>query len=408
MAKPDFSAQLKKRMTATQQASELQTGDDAYQKIFQKIPSVSTSRICKLPLDRLVPFFTADIGFKPYPTEKLNAFAEHLRENGLLVRIIVRPVPNSDTYEILAGHNRTAGARLAGWTEIEAEVVEADDARAITIATSTNLLQRQDLTVIERGKAYKALLDAKNRNGQRNAADVTFGDNRQRSDSATSGENRQKYNARTLVAEFFGVTEYEIRKAVKLTQLIPSLQDILENTPKKLNLACADLIADYDAASQEAFAEMCGIKGYALNIAAESNRRFAIIHFSGAGSYRTDLFYPKAYTMEDKMRAAETFLDGGTNFETPMSEALCLMKECGFENADIVFITDGECELSEAFTAELRKEQTEKHFTITGILLDQDVAGMDFSLKTFCQNIYRTSELTGDDVVRAVISERSA
>ena len=252
MAKPDFSAQLKKRMTATQQASELQTGDDAYQKIFQKTPAASASRICKLPLDRLVPFFTADIGFKPYPTEKLNAFAEHLRENGLLVRIIVRPVPNSDTYEILAGHNRTAGARLAGWTEIEAEIVDADDARAITIATSTNLLQRQDLTVIERGKAYKALLDAQRRQGYRN-------------DLVTSGDNRQKFLARENVAEFFGVTEYEIRKAVKLTQLIPSLQDILENTPKKLNLACADLIADYDATSQEAFAEMCDIEGYALN-----------------------------------------------------------------------------------------------------------------------------------------------
>lgn len=237
MAKPDFSAQLKKRMTATQQASELQTGDDAYQKIFQKTPTVSAARICKLPLDKLVPFFTADIGFKPYLTEKLNAFAEHLRENGLLVRIIVRPVPNSDTYEILAGHNRTAGARLAGWTEIEAEVVEADDARAITIATSTNLLQRQDLTVIERGKAYKALLDAQRRQGYRN-------------DLVTSGDNRHKFLARENVAEFFGVAEYEIRKAVKLTQLIPPLQDILENTPKKLNLACADLIADYDAASQ--------------------------------------------------------------------------------------------------------------------------------------------------------------
>ena len=257
MAKPDFSAQLKKRMTATQQASELQTGDDAYQKIFQKTPAASASRICKLPLDRLGPFFTADIGFKPYPTDKLNAFAEHLRENGLLVRIIVRSVPNSDTYEILAGHNRTAGARLAGWTEIEAEVVEADDARAITIATSTNLLQRQDLTVIERGKAYKALLSAETRQGFR--SDLA---------DSTSGDFRPKFSARALVAEFFGVTEYEIRKAVKLTQLIPPLQDILENTPKKLNLACADLIADYDAASQEAFAEMCGIEGYALNKAA--------------------------------------------------------------------------------------------------------------------------------------------
>ena len=120
------------------------------------------------------------------------------------------------------------------------------------IATSTNLIQRHDLSVIERGKAYKALLDAKRRQGYRN-------------DLITSGDNRQKFLAREVVAEFFGVTEYEIRKAIKLTQLIPALQSILENTPKQLNLACADLIADYDAATQEVFAEMCSVKEYTLN-----------------------------------------------------------------------------------------------------------------------------------------------
>ena len=44
----------------------------------------------------------------------------------------------------------------------------------------------------------------------------------------------------------------------------------------------------------------------------------------------------------DKMAAAEAFLGGGTNFETPMWESLRLMQEDGFENADIVFISDGE------------------------------------------------------------------
>ena len=67
------------------------------------------------------------------------------------------------------------------------------------------------------------------------------------------------------MAEFFGVTEYEIRKAVKLAQLIPPLAEIVENAPKKLNLACADLIADYDESAQTAFIEMCQIEGYALN-----------------------------------------------------------------------------------------------------------------------------------------------
>ena len=168
-------------------------------------------------------------------------------------RILVRPIVGTDEFEILAGHNRTEAAKLADWTDIPATVMSVNDQRAISIAIATNLLRRQDLTIIERGKAYKALLDAQNRCGQRNAAVETFGD------------NRQRYNARKIVAEFFGVTEYEIRKAVKLAQLIPPLAEIVENAPKKLNLTCANLIADYDEAAQMAFIEMCQIDGYALN-----------------------------------------------------------------------------------------------------------------------------------------------
>ena len=249
-----MNAILKRRMAATQQASELQASDEAYQQIFQRVPPSAPSEICDLPLDKLDSFFTADIGFKPYSPAKLEAFAQQLQEEGLLVRIIVRRIPHSDRYEILAGHNRTAAARLVGWTKIAAEIVVADDARAISIATLTNLLQRQDLSIIERGKAYKALLEAKNRQGCR--SDLADG---------TSGENRQKYSARAIVAEFFGVSEYEIRKAIKLTRLIPELQTVLEDSPQKLNLACADLIADYDPESQSAFVEMCGIEGYQLN-----------------------------------------------------------------------------------------------------------------------------------------------
>ena len=256
MPKPNMNDMLKRRMAATQQASELQTSDEAYQQIFREKAPVGAAQLCDLPLDKLVAFFTADIGFRPYSKEKLAALAEQLQEDGLFVRIIVRPMA-AEIYEILSGHNRVAAAKLAGWSTIPAEVVEADDTRAIVIATSTNLIQRQGLSIIERGKAYKALLDAKNRQGYR--SDMENG---------TSGDSRQKYSARALVAEFFGVTEYEIRKAVKLTQLIPELSDILENTPKQLNLACADLIADYDTESQKAFIEICSIEGYQINKAA--------------------------------------------------------------------------------------------------------------------------------------------
>ena len=264
MAKQSMDELLKRRMASTKQAveqvSELAAGNEAYQKIFQEAVPSAPAVIGVLPLDSLDPFFTADIGFKPYSPQKLKAFAEQLQEEGLFVRIIVRQMADG-RYEILAGHNRVSAARLAGWTNIPAEIVQADDARATVIAISTNLLQRQDLSIVERGKAYKALLDAKNSQGRRSDLESgTSGENRQKLEGeqseATSGENRQKYSARALVAEFFGVTEYEIRKAIKIANLIPELADIVESSPRQLNLACAEIIADYDQTSQMAFVEM--------------------------------------------------------------------------------------------------------------------------------------------------------
>ena len=110
--------------------------------------------------------------------------------------------------------------------------------------------------------------------------------------------------------------------------------------------------------------------------------------------------------MKDKLSAAETFLNGGTNFQTPMEEALRLMSKEGFENADIVFITDGECQLSQEYLEELRQEQAVRRSTVTGVLLDKGDPGMDFALKEFCQDIYRTSQLLGDDIVRSIVSKR--
>ncbi len=80
-----------------------------------------------------------------------------------------------------------------------------------------------------------------------------------------------KFAKGTMLAKslqsFFGVTEYEIRKAIKMTQLIPALQELLEEQPRLLPLSCAEKIAEYDASSQQAFTDMCTIEGYQLNIA---------------------------------------------------------------------------------------------------------------------------------------------
>ena len=285
MPKRDMNDLLKKRMNATQQASEITVGDEAYETLFKGVPVPAVSRFCELQIDRLRPFFTADIGFHPYPPEKLKAFSQQLAEQGIYERVIVRPIPNSNDYEILAGHNRTKAWQLTGHDVIPAEVVSADDARAVSIAVATNLLRRQDLTIIERGKAYKAVLDAEKRQGAR-------------TDIGTSGENRQKFLTREIVADFFGVTEYEIRKAIKLAGLIEPLAEILESTPRKLPIACAELIADYDAATQQAFVEMCSIEGYTLNKATVQK----IVHACPPLSAEKQ----KIYAVWRKARAEET------------------------------------------------------------------------------------------------------
>lgn len=82
------------------------------------------------------------------------------------------------------------------------------------------------------------------------------------------------------------------------------------------------------------------------------------------------------------------------------------MEQEGFENADVVFITDGACALPDTFQEELAKEQAAHRFTVTGVLLDQGSPGMDFSLRAFCQRIYRTSELVDDEIVRQLVTQR--
>ena len=144
-----------------------------------------------------------------------------------------------------------------------------------------------------------------------------------------------------------------------------------------------------------------------LEIATESRRSFALIHFAGSSSCQVDIFRPGEYTLEDKLTAAETFFGGGTNFDRPIREAIRLMDTEGFEKADVVFITDGECALPDGCQQELQAAQVAYLFTVTDILLDKRRSGTGFSLEPFCQKIYRTGELTGDAVVQSVINLRA-
>lgn len=144
-----------------------------------------------------------------------------------------------------------------------------------------------------------------------------------------------------------------------------------------------------------------------LEAAAKRRRSFALIHFSDRGSTLTHRFYPGRYSSEDIMAAAEAFLDGGTDFETPLSEAIQLMtaEKENYSKADIVFITDGECGISNSFLEAYKNNKKALKFRTVGILLDKGSGSCSTSsLKSICDVIYRTSEMDEDGIAKAAIA----
>lgn len=245
MSKPNIAAALRRRAEAVSPAeppSAAQSAEDqAYEVLFGgKLMPTGGRRTAKLPIEKLHPFRTANIGFKPYSEENLRVLADDIVANGLLESIKVRPF--RDGYEILSGHNRVAACKLLGWAEILADIEPVDDDRAIVIATVTNLQRRQGLLPSERGWAYRALLEAHKRQGKRN--DLL---------TATSVEIQQKSTTRENVAGFFGVKPHDIQRDVRITFLICSLQDAVDD--RRLNLMCGVAISYYDEETQKLFLE---------------------------------------------------------------------------------------------------------------------------------------------------------
>lgn len=143
-----------------------------------------------------------------------------------------------------------------------------------------------------------------------------------------------------------------------------------------------------------------------LEIATKDKRKFALVHFSSKDEIKTDIFIPAEYFVEDMMEAAEHFFCGGTDFETPLNEAVRLINE-GFENADITMITDGECNISDKFCDEFKQKLLSSNATMTGILLDkQEPCGK--VLEQFCDKIYHSREITEDEIAIDILNRKAA
>ena len=142
-----------------------------------------------------------------------------------------------------------------------------------------------------------------------------------------------------------------------------------------------------------------------LEIASKNKRSCAMMRFaSAAESIVTHIFKPEQYTVEDVFAFAESFLSGGTDFEAPLTKAAELIEGEDFKNADIVFITDGVCAVSDEFAKDFLNKSKRLKFKVTGIVIDANCPGMKFSLEQFCEKVYRFGEMTNDNIAAAIIT----
>lgn len=111
------------------------------------------NKIIELELNKLVEFRKQQ-PFSMYNESKKEEMKESIEKFGILTPIIVRPIENGK-YEIIAGHNRVECSRELEKKTIPAKIVNVDDDNAILIMIETNLCSRDEISPIEKGRAYK-------------------------------------------------------------------------------------------------------------------------------------------------------------------------------------------------------------------------------------------------------------
>lgn len=177
-------------------------------------------KIREIPLDQLVPF--KDHPFKVIDDESMMDTVQSIREHGILLPLIARPMPDGK-YEIVSGHRRSHAGKLAGMETAPVIVRELDDDAAVILMVDSNL-QRENILPSERAFAFKMKLEAIKHQGQR--ADLTSGQVGQ----------KLKWSVAT-VANQSGDSIKQVQRYIRLTELLPELLDLVDDRKLAFNSA---------------------------------------------------------------------------------------------------------------------------------------------------------------------------
>ena len=192
-----------------------------------KKPKPQQEVVIQIPLSELHPF--PDHPFKVRDDEAMQETAESIRQYGVLVPAIVRPREDGG-YEIIAGHRRKHGSELAGLQNLPCIVREMDDDTATILMVDSNI-QRENILPSERAQAYKMKLEAIRRKAGRPAK------TEEKADENNSPQVAANFRADDTVAKDAGISGDTVRRYIRLTELSPELQQMVDE--KKIGMTPA-------------------------------------------------------------------------------------------------------------------------------------------------------------------------
>ena len=190
-------------------------------------------QVQQIPIGELFPF--KEHPFKVLDDEAMQRTVESVAQYGVLAPLIARPRPEGG-YEIISGHRRQHAAELAGLETLSVIVREMTDDAAVILMVDSNL-QRENILPSERAFAYKMKLEALKNQGARS--------------DLTSAQIGRKLEAADIVGQEAGESRNQVRRFIRLSNLIPELLDLVDE--KKISFNPAVELSYLDEAQQRDF-----------------------------------------------------------------------------------------------------------------------------------------------------------
>lgn len=156
--------------------------------------------------------------FKVEENAELFELTQSIEQEGVIVPLLARPNPYGDGYELIAGHRRKAACNWAGLAKVPVVVRNLDDNQAVIAMVDSNL-QRENIRPSEKAYAFKMKLEAMNRQGKRNDSTSVQVEPKRSVEGMRSNE---------LLAKQVGESVAQIKRYIRLTNLIPQILDMVD------------------------------------------------------------------------------------------------------------------------------------------------------------------------------------